>query len=57
MRGGADRASLCPLLVGKTLQKSNIRQELGIIILGIKSRAGAVQFNPPSDATLAEATC
>jgi voltage-gated potassium channel len=39
-------------LVGSTLQTSQLRQELGIIIVAIKKGAGPMVFNPPSDARM-----
>jgi voltage-gated potassium channel len=40
-------------LVGQNVRDSNIRQDLGIIIVAIKKATGAMVFNPPSDAVLA----
>jgi voltage-gated potassium channel len=40
-------------LVGTTIKDTNVRQQLGIIIVAIKRAAGAMVFNPPSDAVLA----
>jgi voltage-gated potassium channel len=39
-------------LAGATLQGSQLRQELGIIIVAIKKATGAMVFNPPSDARM-----
>lgn len=38
--------------IGQTLEGSRIRQELGIVVLAIKSDAGAMRFNPPPDAEI-----
>lgn len=35
-------------LIGKTIGESGIGKELGVIIIGIKSRDGAMKFNPTS---------
>jgi len=40
-------------LVGTTIKETNVRQQLGIIIVAIKRAAGAMVFNPPHDAVLA----
>jgi voltage-gated potassium channel len=39
-------------LAGATLRASNLRQELGIIIVAIKKGAGHVQYNPTGDAVM-----
>ncbi len=39
-------------MAGRTLQQSEIRQNLGIIILAMKKRTGAMQFNPRSDSVI-----
>ena len=35
--------------MGKTLEGSRIRQELGVIVLAIKGENTAMRFNPPPD--------
>lgn len=40
-------------LVGQTLEQSNIRSSLGIMILATRKMDGKMSFNPPSDASLA----
>jgi voltage-gated potassium channel len=39
-------------MVGKTLQKSEIRQKLGIIIVAMKKKEGLMAFNPTSDSVI-----
>lgn len=39
-------------LAGTTIQDSQMRQELGIIIVAIKKAKGGMVFNPPSDARM-----
>jgi voltage-gated potassium channel len=39
-------------LAGTTIQESQMRQELGIIIVAIKKAKGDMVFNPPSDARM-----
>lgn len=38
---------------GQTLEQTGLRRDLGIIVLAIKKREGAMQFNPPADASIA----
>ena len=38
--------------VGKSLMDSGIRQEFGVIIVGIKRAGGRMEFNPPPDAII-----
>lgn len=40
-------------LVGTTIRDTNVRQQLGIIIVAIKRSSGSMVFNPPPDAILA----
>ena len=40
--------------VGKTLESSRIRQELGVIVLAIKGEHTAMRFNPPPDEVIHE---
>lgn len=40
--------------VGKTLEGSRIRQELGVIVLAIKGEHTAMRFNPPPDEVIHE---
>jgi len=40
--------------VGKTLEGSRIRQELGVIVLAIKGENAPMRFNPPPDAMIHE---
>ena len=39
-------------LAGATLESSGLRQEHGLIIVGIKKASGQMLFNPPRDASL-----
>jgi voltage-gated potassium channel len=39
-------------LVGTAIKDTNVRQQLGIIIVAIKRATGAMVFNPPPDAVL-----
>jgi len=41
-------------LIGKTLKDSQIRQELGLVIVAIKSPCDGMVFNPPADYRMAE---
>jgi voltage-gated potassium channel len=40
--------------IGKTLEGSRIRQELGVIVLAIKGEDSPMRFNPPPDAMIHE---
>jgi len=40
--------------IGKTLEGSRIRQELGVIVLAIKGENAPMRFNPPPDAMIHE---
>jgi voltage-gated potassium channel len=44
-------------LVGKTMEDSAIRQHAGVIILAVKSAAGAMTFNPPQAAVIQSGDC
>ena len=35
---------------GQTLEQTGLRRDLGVIVLAIKKRDGAMQFNPPAEA-------
>ena len=37
---------------GKTLEQTGLRRDLGIIVLAIKKKGGAMQFNPPAEAEI-----
>ncbi len=39
-------------LIGLDLRKSNLREELGVIIVAIKKPSGKMIFNPPSDTVI-----
>jgi len=39
-------------LAGSTLRDSNIRQDLGVIIVAIKRQSGEMQFNPAPEAAM-----
>ena len=41
-------------VIGKTLESSRIRQELGVIVLAIKSEHTPMRFNPPPDEMIHE---
>jgi len=41
-------------VVGKTLEGSRLRQELGVIVLAIKGEQSPMRFNPPPDAMIHE---
>jgi voltage-gated potassium channel len=41
----------CPL-AGKSLRDLQLRRELGVIVLAIRRRSGAMDFNPPAEALL-----
>lgn len=41
-------------LIGKDLKSSNLRHELGLIIVAIKKPSGKMVFNPPSDTLIEE---
>ena len=40
--------------VGKTLEGSRIRQEMGVVVLAIKSENSPMRFNPPPDEVIHE---
>ena len=44
-------------LVGKTLADSAIRQQAGVMVLGVKRADGTMTFNPPSDALIHAGDC
>lgn len=44
-------------LVGKTLADSAIRQQAGVMVLGVKRADGAMTFNPPPDARIGAGDC
>jgi voltage-gated potassium channel len=44
-------------LVGKTLGDSVIRQQAGVIVLGVKPAQGALLFNPPPDTIIRASDC
>ncbi len=44
-------------LVGKTLANSAIRQQAGVIVLGVKPVEGAMAFNPPPEAVIRAGDC
>jgi voltage-gated potassium channel len=39
-------------LAGKTLQEMQLRNRVGIIVLAIRDRSGAMMFNPPADTAI-----
>jgi len=39
-------------LIGRTLLESGIRQKFGVIVIAIKRADGAMEFNPPPEATV-----
>jgi voltage-gated potassium channel len=39
-------------LAGRTIVEAGIRQKFGVIIVGIKRSGGAMEFNPPAEATM-----
>ena len=39
-------------LAGQSLKDSQIRQDLGVIIVAIKAAVGTMLFNPPPDAVM-----
>ena len=43
----------CSKFAGQTLEQTNFRRDLGIIVLAIKKSDGKMQFNPPAEATVA----
>jgi voltage-gated potassium channel len=44
-------------LVGKTLGNSTIRQQAGVIVLGLKPSDGAMVFNPSPEAMIRANDC
>lgn len=44
-------------LIGKTLADAAIRQQAGVMVLGVKPADGAMTFNPPPDARIRAGDC
>jgi voltage-gated potassium channel len=44
-------------LVGKSLSDPSIRQEAGVIVLGVKPADAAMRFNPPPDSVICTQDC
>lgn len=44
-------------IAGMTLQQSEIRQKLGIIIVAMKKKDGAMGFDPAADSTIEAGDC